>query len=151
VAAGGTTLGRGIMLYNTEAYEFSAQCAAGTLSAADALVRCIQPIDLAGADATVDLYPMASGTYQGISIYQDRNLNIPGDDIIINGSSSSTQVRGTIYAPEGDVRVNGNGGTVIVDQVIALTFTVNGAPGSIIQVLFDLDFVHTFTAAGLVE
>lgn len=150
VDAGGTTLGGGILLYNTEASAFSSQCAAGT--APEPLVQCIQPITLNGAQATIDLWPLDTGsTWDGLVVFQDRNLNAPGDDLVVNGSSSNTQVRGTIYVPSGDVRVNGSGGQVTVDQVISYRFTINGAPGSQINVLYDSDFLYGGSAYGLIE
>jgi hypothetical protein len=150
VAAGGTTLGGGILFYNTEASEFSSQCAANT--APDPLTQCIQPITLNGAQATIDLWPLDTGSiWDGLVVFQDRNLNAPGDDLVVNGSSSDTQVRGTIYLPSGDVRVNGSGGKVTVDQVISYRFTINGAPGSQISVLYDDDFLYGGTAYGLIE
>ena len=107
---------------------------------------------MAGADASVDLWPLDIGaTWDGLVIFQDRNLQLPGDEVVINGSSSDTQVRGTIYVPTGEVKVNGSGGTVTVDQVIAFRFTINGAPGSQINVLYDSGFIFGFTAAGLIE
>ena len=60
-------------------------------------------------------------------------------------------VRGTIYVPEGDVKVNGSAGALTLDQVIAWRFTVNGSTGSIIRALDDQGFVKLFSAAGLVE
>jgi hypothetical protein len=149
VAAGGTTLDRGILLYNTENPKYSAECAAGT--ATSPTTMCIQPIFLNGAQASIDFYPINGGPYSGLIIFQDRDLDIPGDDMVINGSTSNLQLRGTIYAPLGDVKVNGSGGTVTTDQVIAGTFQVNGAPGSQINVNYDTDFIFKFTAAGLVE
>ena len=150
VASGGTTLGGGILIYDTEAYLFHDQCAAGT--APDPDVQCIGTIELNGADATIQLWPLDTGSdWDGLVIFQDRLLSVSGDDIFINGGSSEVTVRGTIYAPSGDVRVNGNGGTVTLDQVIAFRFTITGAPGSVINVLQDQDFIYGLTAAGLVE
>ncbi|HEU0244424.1 MAG TPA: hypothetical protein VFQ75_10990, partial [Candidatus Limnocylindrales bacterium] len=147
---GGSTLDSGILFYNTENPEYSDECAAGTATAP--AVMCIQQIFLNGAQASVDFYPLANGSiYDGLIIFQDRNLDIPGDDLVLNGSTSVLQVRGTIYLPSGDVRVNGSGGTTTTDQVIAKTFTVNGSPGSSVNVLFDERFVFKFTQAGLVE
>jgi hypothetical protein len=148
VDAGGTTLGGGILLYNSEDPAFTAECVAGTAPAQ----ACLGAIDLAGSDASVDLWPLDIGaTWDGIVIFQDRNLTLVGDEVIINGSSSDTQVRGTIYVPTGEVKVNGSGGTVTVDQVLAFRFMVNGSPGSQINVLYDSDFIFSFTAAGLIE
>jgi hypothetical protein len=150
---GGTSLDFGIMLYNTEDPLFSSQCAAGT--APDPATQCIQPIDLNGSDASVNFYPLKDGSlWDGIVIYQDRNLDAPGDDLKVNGSSDGTsemQVRGTIYMPSGSVLVNGNEGTVTVDQMIANTFKINGSDGSLIKVTFDSDFIFTLTAVGLIQ
>ena len=128
VATGGTTLDRGIMFYNTENPEYGDECAAGTATAP--AVMCIGQIFLNGAQASVDFYPLSGSIYAGLIVFQDRMLDIPGDDLVLNGSTSVLQVRGTIYLPTGDVRVNGSGGTTTTDQIIAKTFTVNGAPGS---------------------
>ena len=148
VPAGGTTLGGGVLIFNTEAYEFHDECAAGT-GTAD---QCVGQIILNGASASIDLYPLANGsTWDGLVIFQDRDFNLTGDDVVINGSSSNTNVRGTIYVPSGDVKINGSGGTVTTDQVIAFRFQINGSPGSSINVLYDDDFIFGLTAAGLVE
>lgn len=148
VAVGGTTLDYGVMIYNSEDSTFSAQCAAGTGTAA----QCLGAVDLAGSGASVDFWPVNSGTtWDGIVIFQDRNLTLTGDEVVINGSSSNTQVRGTIYVPTGDVKVNGSGGTVTVDQIIAFRFQINGAPGSQVNVLYDSDFLFGFTAQGLIQ
>ena len=105
-----------------------------------------------GDSASIDFYSLNSGSpYDGLVIFQDRNLSITGDDVTINGSTSTTTVRGTIYVPSGDVKINGSGGTVTTDQVIAFRFTINGAPGSQINVLYDQNFTFNFSAAGLVE
>ena len=40
-------------------------------------------------------------------------------------------LEGIIYAPGARVKLNGNGGTLIVDQVIANTFDINGNGGTI--------------------
>jgi hypothetical protein len=157
---GGTTLDFGLMIYNTEDETYSAECAAGT--ATDPASMCIQPIVLNGSTASVDFYPIMSGTsWDGIVIFQDHDLDVTNadptvDDLVVNGSSDGTahmQIRGTIYLPLGQVRVNGNEGTVTVDQVIADTFEVTGGGGggSQIEILFDTDFVFKVTAQGLVE
>jgi hypothetical protein len=150
VASGGTALDYGIMIYNTEDPAFHTECAAGT--ATDPGVQCLNQIILNGSTASIDFYSLNNGSiYDGLVIFQDRDLDYPGEDVIIDGSTSNTEIRGTMYVPSGDIRVNGSGGTMTTDQVIANTFTVNGAPGSSINVLFDEDFIFKFTAAGLVE
>jgi hypothetical protein len=150
---GGTALDFGLMIYNTEDSDYSDECAAGTATRpAD---MCIQPIKLNGSSASVNFYPLDSGTnWDGIVIFSDRNLDAPGDDLQVNGSSDGTadmQIRGTIYLPAGQVLINGNEGTVTVDQVIADTFKINGSTGSQIDVLYDTDFIFKITAQGLIE
>jgi hypothetical protein len=85
--------------------------------------------------------------YNDIVIFQDRTVTTP---VTLNGSSSSTEVEGVIYVPEGQVKLNGNGGTLIVDQIIAGTYDINGNGGTI-KVEANLGFDSVITAAGLVE
>jgi hypothetical protein len=47
------------------------------------------------------------------------------------------------------VKVNGNGGDVVLDQVIGLTFEAAGNGGTILAL--DDEYVYPFYAAGLVE
>ena len=147
VATGGTTLDFGIMIYNTEDPYFHDECAAGT--ATDPATMCIQDISLNGASAQVSFWPLHDGSaWQGLLIFSDRTLSA---DVSINGSDSgTTDTRGTIYDPAGEVQVNGNGGTLNLDQVIANNFVINGGGGTI-NVLNDESFEFTFTAAGLIE
>jgi hypothetical protein len=108
---------------------------------------------LNGSGATMKLksFEVAEGDpldiYNDIVIFQDRTVTTP---ITLNGSSSGTEVEGVIYAPDGQVKLNGNGGTLIVDQVIAGTFDINGNGGTI-KVLANKGFDSELTAAGLVE
>lgn len=85
--------------------------------------------------------------YNDIVLFQDRTLLAP---VTLNGSSSFTLVEGIIYAPGADVTLNGNGGTLIVDQVIANTFKINGDAGTI-KVLRGKGVDAVITAAGLVD
>ena len=48
------------------------------------------------------------------------------------------------------MKLNGNGGTLIVDQVIADTFTINGSGGTI-KVLRNTGVDAIISAAGLVD
>jgi hypothetical protein len=80
-------------------------------------------------------------------IYQDRDVSL---DVTINGGSSNMQVRGLIYAPSAQVRVNGSSGTITVDQIIASTFNINGNGGTI-NIAQDEDFLPALVLAGLVE
>ena len=123
VAPGGTALGGGVLFYNSQLPAFSTSCTGA---------QCIGPIVLDGAQASIDFLPLMDGSpWEGLVVFQDRNYNINGDDVTINGGSSAMQVRGTIYVPNGDVKINGSSGSMTVDQVIGYTFQITGNGGSI--------------------
>jgi hypothetical protein len=85
--------------------------------------------------------------YNDIVIFQDRTVLTP---VTLNGSSSITEVEGIIYVPGGQIKLNGNGGTLVVDQIIANTFDINGNGGTI-QVLRGKGVDAVIIAAGLVD
>ncbi len=85
--------------------------------------------------------------YNDIVIFQDRTVTTP---VTLNGSSSGTEVTGVIYVPDGQIKLNGNGGTLIVDQIIAGTYDIMGNGGTI-KVLHNVGFDSVIVAAGLVE
>ena len=135
VDPGGLTLGGGVLIFNTTLPTGSG---AG-------------PVTLNGGTAGLDLHPL-EGTgvyapYDRMVIYQDRDVTL---DVTINGGSSNMQVRGLIYAPSAQIRVNGSSGTITVDQVIASTFNINGGGGTI-NVAQDAGFLPELELAGLVE
>lgn len=109
------------------------------------------PIHLNGAQADIHLHPYQESPYGGLVIFQDQTIDVNGDDITLNGSSSGMVIRGTMYSALGQVKVNGSGGSLTLDQVIADMFQVNGAPGSQITALKDDDFIYGIDGAGLVE
>jgi hypothetical protein len=114
------------------------------------------PITLNSSTATMKLhmFQVPSGDpdhiYNNMVIFQDRTMNLAGDDVSLNGSSSVAEVEGLIYVPSGDVKLNGNTGTLITDQIIANTFLIDGGGGNI-QVLRRVGVDAVITAAGLVE
>lgn len=130
------TLCGGVMIYNSKL----PTAAAG-------------PITLNSSGATMKLAAFNVPTsdpdaiYNDIVFFQDRTVFEP---VTLNGSSSSTVAEGIIYAPGADVTLNGNGGTLIVDQVIANTFKINGNGGTI-KVLRGKGVDAVIVAAGLVE
>jgi hypothetical protein len=147
VAAGETTFGGGILIYNSEDPSFHSDCASGIVTG-DA---CLAPVLLNGSVAEVNLRPLSDGSdWDGLVIFQDRNLSLPGDEVTINGSTSNMEVAGTIYVPAGDVKVNGSTGTLVLDQIIASTFKINGDGGTI-QVLYRSGVQAHVSGVGLVE
>ena len=126
------TWGGGVMIYNS-----MLPAAAGA------------PIVLDGSAATMKLKPIADedSDYYMIVFFQDRDL---ATSVTLNGSASTTKVEGMIYVPEGQVKLNGNGGTLEVGQIIANDSLIDGGGGTIKATENDL-FEAIIMAAGLVE
>jgi hypothetical protein len=85
--------------------------------------------------------------YNHLVIFQDRTVTNP---VTLNGSSSMTIVEGIVYVPAAQIKLNGNGGTLVLDQVIADTYDINGNNGTI-KVLRGEGVDAVITAAGLVD
>jgi hypothetical protein len=136
VLPGGTTgPSGGVMFYNSEI--------AGS---------AIEKIFLNGAQADINLVPIKDGSqYENLLLWQDRDYDINGDDITINGSDSDMSVRGLIYVPVGDIKVNGGSGILRMDTTIGSTYQVHGSNGSLIQILDEDQYRFSLLAAGLVE
>jgi hypothetical protein len=106
------------------------------------------PVTLNGGDSGVRLLPLSDGSdWDGIVIFQDRAVCL---DVTLNGGDSGLVVRGLIYAPCAEIKANGNGGGIVTDQLIANTYDLTGNGGGI-NVMFDEDYLPTFTVAGLIE
>jgi hypothetical protein len=146
----GTTLGGGVLIFNSNHPD-------GT--------PLPRQLILQGGFAQVQLWPLVGdgelADYDRFVVYQDRDLPVvtpcadagPGStlcEVQILGGDSDMDVRGIIYAPSAHVRVEGNAGTLTLDQAIANTFSIKGGGGTI-NVAFDEDFLPTLQYAGLVE
>jgi len=112
------------------------------------------PINLGGNGITLNLqpydYPFGSTTID-LVIFQDRTVALAGDDVTLNGSNAqASSVRGIVYVPSGDVKVNGANSVFSMDQVIALTFTINGSGGTV-NVLREAGVDVVIADVGLVE
>jgi len=111
------------------------------------------PIVLDGSGATMKLKPLDFDTsdprsvFNDIVIFQDRALTT---SVTLNGSASTTEVEGIVYVPGGEVKLNGNGGTLEVDQIIANTYLIDGNAGTI-KVMREKGVDAIIVAAGLVE
>jgi hypothetical protein len=102
---------------------------------------------LAALDIPTSDPPDPNAIYQDIVIFQDRTVTT---SVTLNGSSSTTVAEGIIYVPGAQVKLNGNGGTLIVDQIIANTFDIKGDEGTI-KVLREKGIDAVIVAAGLVD
>jgi hypothetical protein len=120
---------------------------------------------LEGGTADIDLHPIDDAPYAPIVYFQERAEDADGNALMtpqpvlrIAGNDSIMNVRGTIYSADGHVIVEGgdppDGGPdaqLIMDQIIADTFRVAGADGSVIRALDQLTVDEQIEAAGLVE
>lgn len=126
----------GVMIYNSKL----PTSAGGPVSLNSSGARMkLAALDLPSADP--------SAIYNGIVFFQDRTVSTA---MTLNGSSSYTLVEGIIYTPAGQVKLNGNGGTLVVDQIIASTYDINGNGGTI-MVMRETGVDAVIVAAGLVE
>jgi hypothetical protein len=126
--------GGGVLIYNSKL----ANSAAG-------------PISLGGGGASLSLqpfdYPFGTTTID-LVIFQDRTVTTT---VTLNGSSSqAAEVRGIVYVPAGEVKVNGSSSVFSMDQVIADTFLIDGSGGTV-NVLRETGVDAEISAVGLVE
>jgi hypothetical protein len=126
----------GVMFYNSTLP--SAIGGPFTLNSSGARMK-LAALDVPSGDPASD--------YNGIVIFQDRTVTTP---VTLNGSASSTIAEGIIYVPKGQIKLNGNGGTLIVDQIIADNYLIDGNGGTI-KVLRGDGVDAVIVAAGLVD
>jgi Flp pilus assembly protein TadG len=139
VDVGGTSLGGGVLLFNTT----------HPLAASGG-------IQLGGSSAKFNLHPLGGihscepseelEPWERYLIFQDPAVT---NEIVINAGDSDVSARGLIFAPTANVKVNGGTGTLTIDAIIAYTFQINGNEGNI-NVLYDSCALPTFTGYGLI-
>ena len=101
-------------------------------------------INLSGA-GTISLNPMTSGTYQGITVFQDRASSTGAT---MSGGSNINNT-GTFYFPGAKLTLSGSSGVAAVGaQLIAKDLSVSGTAA--IQVKYDSSVAATSTL-GLVQ
>lgn len=129
--------GGGVLIYNS----FLPTKAAGPINlGGNGITLNLQPYDYPFGTATIDLV-----------IFQDRTVSLTGDDVTLNGSNAqASSVRGIVYVPAGDMKVNGANSVFTLDQVIAQTFTINGNGGTV-NVLREAGVDVNIADMGLVE
>jgi hypothetical protein len=77
-----------------------------------------------GNSGTVNLSPLTGGTYQGMLIFQARNAP---ETVSITGQGNLFTLTGTIYAPDANIKLTGNGSaSTIGSSVIGDTITTAG-------------------------
>lgn len=128
--------GGGVMIYNSKLPALAG--GPFTLNSNGAVMK-LRPLNVPATDP--------NAIYNSIVIFQDRTLTT---SVTLNGSASSTEAMGIIYVPGGQIKLNGNGGTLITDQVIANTYDINGNGGTI-KVMRGTGIDAVIVAAGLVD
>jgi hypothetical protein len=113
---GGSTVvtdnGSGVLIYN------------GETSGATNNPGSVGAITL-NAGGVLQITPMTSGTWQGISLFQDRNATQQSQSIIIDGGNN-TNIAGMIYAPGSEATIAGNATIVPGTSFITKTLKVAG-------------------------
>ena len=111
------------------------------------------PISLGGSGATILLRKLSLPEANPDSLYNDLVVFQARDNtstFSANGSSAGADIDGVIYVPKGLVKLNGNGGSLSVDQVIADSFEINGNGGNI-TIWRETSIDAIIIAAGLVD
>ncbi len=109
------------------------------------------PIHLNAGDGNVlALLPIETGPYKNMVIFVDRAAATGTGDIDLNGEGSTLIVSGTIYAPTGNVKINGGDSDAIGTQIICFNFQVNGS-GSAFTLGYSPDDLFHLRGTGLVE
>ena len=111
------------------------------------------PVTMNSNAARVKLASLSVGSgdpnaiYNDMVFFQDRTVTTP---LTLNGATSTAIVEGIVYVPAAQIKLLGNGGTLILDQVIADTYDIRGDGGTI-KVLREKGIDAVITAAGLVD
>ena len=106
---GATVTGSGVLIYNGE----TGGATNNPNSVGQILIQ---------SNAVVQLTPMTSGTWQGISIFQDRNASTA---MTLQGGGN-TNIAGMIYAPGSNVTISGATNSVPGTSFITNTLTIIG-------------------------
>ena len=146
VDSGGTAAGGGVLIYNTDDPYYRTVCTNGSYAGPG----CIGAISTTGNGSdsvTIHLEPYENDPYRNILIYQDRNATSqPGLDIA--GEGRILEISGTIYLPEANVKLSGNGDS-IATQVISDTWDVTGNGN--LNITYDADALVRLRGTGLVQ
>lgn len=147
VSPGTTTEGGGILIYNADDPYFRTVCENGYTGPAPGCIGAIKTTGNASDTVEIHLEPYEHDPYKNILIYQDRYATSqPGLDI--SGEGRILEMSGTIYLPEANVKLAGNGDSIAV-QVISNTWDVTGN-GSL-NITYDADAFVKLRGTGLVQ
>lgn len=129
---------------------FSTDNTTDTSCASSTDARCIQgAIDMAG-QSSLKIWPLDSGPFKGLLIWQDGQGRNPTAPIKLVGQGDMN-LAGTIYAPKADVFMEGNGSSTarLAVQIISWTWNIGGNAN--LYMPYDPSQLYHITQRGLVQ
>ena len=166
------TIGKGVLIYNSQDSTFTAQCANPAFDwtvFVPAIHPCVASFQMNGGSdvCSKPIPPPANpvlgnlkctwlhleaddenGVYPGLLFFQDRFLTSQ-PEFYINGDFGTSELVGTVYSPGGNVRINGTADDSVAAQVISYTFKITGSGN--FTVTYNPDDLFQLSAAGLVQ
>jgi hypothetical protein len=123
VTGGSLTLAPGIYYMDGGGFSFSGT---GSLSASGVMIvnapqSNSDNVSITGT-GTINLSPMTTGLYQGISLWQTRTST---NTLTVSGGGGGS-VTGTFYAQHGTLKVSGGGGSSVGSQYISWDVALSG-------------------------
>jgi hypothetical protein len=127
VTGGSLTLAPGIYYMQGGGFSFSGT---GNLTASGVMIvnaptknSNSDTISITGS-GVINLSPMTTGIYQGISLWQSRLSN---NTLTVSGGGSGSTLSGTFYAQHGLLKVSGGNGVGVGSQYISYDLTITGS------------------------
>jgi carbon monoxide dehydrogenase subunit G len=125
VTGGSLTLAPGIYYMDGGGFGFSGT---GNLTAAGVMIvnmpkNNADTISITGS-GVIDISPMTTGIYAGISIWQQRSST---NTITVSGGGAGSTMTGTFYAQHGTLKVSGGNSAGIGSQYISWDLTITGS------------------------
>ena len=143
VDAGTQTFGGGILIYNGD-FPDDTYCAGGVTTG------CTGDMDFNGSASTIEWQAITTTKYAGLIIFGDRDCSPECGNITLNGSNTTFDLSGTIYAANSLVKVNGSSTSSFAIQAIVYNFQVNGSGGTL-NITLETDGLYHLKGVGLVE
>ena len=131
VESDGVTPGGGVLIYNSVDPMYATECAADPTfnphpTDSPTNKPCLGTFNLTGsAGGVIWFKPALVDPYKGLYLFQDRTVPQPQPVVSVAGYSSNVQMTGTIYAPQAQCIIAGNG-TGLSLQWICDIWTLNG-------------------------
>lgn len=115
------------------------------------LARCVQGSIKMSGQSSLKLWGLDSGPWRGMLMWQDGDGSRPAEPIELTGNGALS-LAGTIYAPNANVKITGNGnalGTRLAIQIISWTWNVGG--NGTLLMPYDPNDLYRITQRGLVH